>query len=627
MAYHHHATPVAFAFRYDRAPRRRNNRERHSLQRLSHSSNNDNTDIVQDDKDGCIHSLLWEESMQEMAAEALVPVFYSPEYHVNTNTQKGPPSFHRGVDPEKALKTVLRRYQKSVEGGDNSSMPTTTAQERQTSRKRLSDLILGTSVMRIRHFYTLLAKKISEDNAGGENDGIGSIRLWNESITDGVTLDMESIFGVDLDMGANSVAANIFQSESHLLGERNVNTSRRIATIRALVDLHAQYMLSQKNDNARDGDIHYLESLSFPSASERISILHSLPFFFVKILVEQYGASKTEEMAAIFNQPGPITIRRNSIKCSSDNLLCERLWNEDEITTVPLSTESLPLHSSTNQSDATAPFPTGCIQLVVNHQWSPSKKSIWSMDSWKDGWFEVQDAGSQLIVEAAEVRSDDIVIDFCAGNGGKTFALVSKMYQESGKGKGGYVIAHDIVEERLRQLRGSFERIGLSFEDCHGSNSSSSSPGIYVKTTLDEGIELHSKMADVVLVDAPCSSTGVLRRRPSQRFQLQQEAVVSKLPALQTEILSEASKLVNANGKGRLVYATCSICKHENEEVAKRFEGHADFATHWKRWDFQDHDRISSSAENSSSRHCRTLLPNKDSDGFFMARWIRLQNT
>ena len=624
-------TPVAFAVRHQ-APRRRN-QERHSLKRLNHNSNV-NAGIPDDDNDGYIYSLQWEESLREKAAEALVPVFYGPEYHVNANEDAVGSNRNitksslnnRGVDPEKALKKVLRQYQKSVEGGDNNTMPTT-VQERQTSRKRLSDLILGTSVMRIRHFYTFLAKKISKDDAFEYDDRTGPMILLEASIAAGNTLNVEPIIGVDLGMRANSVAAKMFNSKSHL-GERKVSSSHRITTTRALVDLHAQYLQSQ-NDNLREDDIRYLESHNFQSASERISILHSLPFFFVKMLVEQYGASKTENMAAIFNQPGPITIRRNSIKCPSDNLLCERLRKEDEITTVPLSTESLLIHHNVIQDAVTALFPTGCIKLVVNHQWSPSKKSIWSLDSWKDGWFEVQDTGSQLIVEAAEVSSGDIVIDFCAGNGGKTFALVSQMYQEAGegKGKGGYIIAHDIAGERLRQLRGSFDRIGLNSENLKGSHPSSSSPGIHVKTTLDEGIELHSEMADVVLVDAPCSSTGVLRRRPSQRFQLQEEEVVSKFPALQAEILTEASNLVNANGKGRLVYATCSICKHENEEVVKKFESQADFFTHWKRWDFQDYDGISSTAGDASSRHCRTLLPNQDSDGFFMARWIRLQNT
>merc|ERR1711935_1288590 len=108
-------------------------------------------------------------------------------------------------------------------------------------------------------------------------------------------------------------------------------------------------------------------------------------------------------MATIFNEPGPITVRRNAIKCPSDEILCQRLLRDDSIT-------------AQSCDPTTSLSPNGSIRFVVNDVWSPAKKSIWSLDSWKDGWFEVQDAGSQLIARATEAAGGDaIVVDYCAG--------------------------------------------------------------------------------------------------------------------------------------------------------------------------------------------------------------------
>lgn len=558
----------------------------------------------------------WEDSIRDMSAEALILVFY-PKYDSiadesagiasssNRNNTQNPSS--NGMDPEKALKKVLRRYQKTVDA------TTTTVEERHASRKRLSDLILGTSVMRLRHFYYLLLQE--ERNASQNIPSNG-----------GTYMNMEPIIGFDL---GKSTAQILFSTDQSSGTKDGAVSQRRIKTVRAMVDFQAQYLTLQ---NQAQNDSHYslLENNEFQTDSEKISVFYSLPLFFVEMLVEQHGASKTEKLAAVFNQPGPITIRRNFIKCPSDKVLCERLWNEDGVTAIPLSKQPLSDADSSNLPLRSLIFPSGCIRLVVGGEdsWSPSKKSIWSMQAWKDGWFEVQDAGSQWIVEAAEVHGGDVVVDYCAGNGGKTFALASQMHQEMNRGSSpsprGYVIAHDIVEERLRQLQGSFERIGLvSSKDCCDSGET---PAV-VKTTLDSGVRLNKGMADVVLVDAPCSSTGVLRRRPSQRFKLKEEELKHSFPSLQLSILNEASELVKPNDNGRLIYATCSICEQENENVVNMFESQDSFTEKWERWDFAENAEllVEPSSNDNSMRHCRTLLPNaNDCDGFFMARWRRL---
>ncbi len=533
----------------------------------------------------------WEESMKRMAAEALFPVFY-PSNHVisapgtgtgDDNNLKNMQSKNT-LDPEKALKKLLRRYQKDL------SSQTTTVKQRQASRKLMADLVLGTSIMRLRHYHTLIA--VLESNQ-------------IESKAYGISLkDVEPI--VDLWESYHCCEANEVE-----------RMDCRMKIVRAMVDIHSEYMTASDRIKAecnRDDtptpiqadSLLLLEYTNSKNPAERISILQSLPIFFVELLIEQYGEEITEQMAIVFNEPGPITIRQNRIKSPSVELLCKRLLKEHSITAIPGNIPGLLI----GEKQVSSISPKGCIRLLVDDSWSPSKTSIWSLHAWKDGWFEVQDAGSQVIVEATEATSGDTVVDFCAGNGGKTFALASQMYD---KKVGSKIVAHDIVEERLRQLKGSFGRIGLA----SSSDSVSALSNVTVATTSDAGISLKERMADVVLVDAPCSSTGVLRRRPSQRFKLDKNEIVNEFPSLQLSILKKGAKLVK-NG-GRLLYATCSITHYENEDVVKAFESSDEFAHDWERWNFDDESETS-----CELRHCRALLPTMDgSDGFFMARWRR----
>jgi 16S rRNA (cytosine967-C5)-methyltransferase len=143
------------------------------------------------------------------------------------------------------------------------------------------------------------------------------------------------------------------------------------------------------------------------------------------------------------------------------------------------------------------------------------------MPAWKDGWFEVQDAGSQFIVASTEIVPGETVVDYCAGNGGKTLAMLSHIAASCSsqdmdmdntirsQHPTTVLWAHDIVRQRLAQLEGSLARVGVH-------------PSIDLRVT-DQKDELEHGMADVVLVDAPCSSCGALRRRPSHRWTLQSD--------------------------------------------------------------------------------------------------------
>jgi 16S rRNA (cytosine967-C5)-methyltransferase len=309
--------------------------------------------------------------------------------------------------------------------------------------------------------------------------------------------------------------------------------------------------------------------------------------------------------------------------------------------------------------------PRGCLRLPS----APHKRSIWSMGAWKDGWFEVQDMGSQIIVQATEAIWGETIVDYCAGNGGKTLALASKMHDhkfqkrnqdickniaisatanfssnddfgDSGSNHS-IIFAHDISDERIRQLQGSFQRAGIASsskrndgnDQCDGHHYHQQN--IKIVTTANAKEDLFEQMADVVLVDAPCSSSGVLRRRPSQRWDIDPTEVHHALPALQLEILQNASKLVKPGG--RLVYATCSILKWENENVVKEFEQQQQVSDDpndgdlWIRWNFHDDNNECHSSSKLSEQamdnsislpHCKYLLPHcHNSDGFFIARW------
>ena len=189
------------------------------------------------------------------------------------------------------------------------------------------------------------------------------------------------------------------------------------------------------------------------------------------------------------------------------------------------------------------------------------------MPAWKDGWFEVQDAGSQFIVASTEIVPGETVVDYCAGNGGKTLAMLSRLAALcSGQADIDNTIhslhpttvlwAHDIVRQRLAQLEGSLARTGVH-------------PSIDLRVT-DLKDELEHGTADLVLVDAPCSSCGALRRRPSHRWTLQSDELTRHFPTTQLEILQQAARLVRPGG--RLVYATCSISHWENEDVVAAWE-------------------------------------------------------
>lgn len=425
------------------------------------------------------------------------------------------------------------------------------------------------------------------------------------------------------------------------------------------------------------------------NSSTWLSIQYSLPPFLTKSLLSQYGYERAKQICILTNRPGPITLRRNAIRFPrTDDELCNWLMEEDGIDVRRLHWEEdkfsfgLGMIASSDGSDnyvvggsssgpGTVGPPNGAMQLMNDKPLTAvdttvieqRRKSIWSTKGWKNGYFEVQDAGSQVIVQSLEVVPGMSILDYCAGNGGKTLGLASSImanaaaaHHDSGEGQSNYyskIVAHDVVEERLRQIEGSMARAG--FVAIHSSGSDGKMDGrrqsyiaqnnhshfnctieITASTDLSDGYvnssSLPSRFFNAVLVDAPCSSTGVLRRRPSQRWDLSEEQIYDALPKLQLEILERAASFVREDG-GRLVYSTCSLLREENECVAKMFESSDIFMDGgFERWDFVPID-MSNDIENCGvfskgrSSHSISILPSESgSDGFFIARWRRVRN-
>ncbi|HWE22618.1 MAG TPA: RNA methyltransferase [Myxococcales bacterium] len=252
----------------------------------------------------------------------------------------------------------------------------------------------------------------------------------------------------------------------------------------------------------------------------------SLPRWLAALWAEQLGPPQTRELAAALNQRAPLTVRANLLKNTRDEL---RAILEAE----------------------------GC--RVEPTRWSPhgltftGRTNVFALKAFKAGRFEVQDEGSQLVAEACGARPGQLAVDACAGAGGKALALAAEM------GNRGKIVACDRDGRRLQEFRLRARRDGV-----HNWEARTVPEGSSGESRIDD---LRAK-ADVVLVDAPCSGLGALRRNPDARWRMD-AAEVDSFPPRQREILARYATLVRASGL--LVYATCSINRRENEDVRAWF--------------------------------------------------------
>lgn len=581
-------------------------------------------------------STSWEERLRREATEALLPVFFPTSFA--SSTSRNGPMEHSPITAEASLKRLLReKYQCPQKGFDSDRYQNISVNE---SRGRLAALILGTSVMRLRHWYIVVSQ-----------DGFIIHHGAKFPIPHPLDHSLLSLVTENDPLDVSEV-----ENQGHITEEALL--------VRAMVDEHARYLSSSGNHT-----LPILPSNSFRGTE--LSIQYSLPPFFASSLLLQYGYTQAQKICALMNSPGPITLRRNAIQFPGSNVdLCKWLWEEDGIKAESCNRlhpcRDSKVLSATLTRDGSNRYVVGSSSIpgsilppdeairilppesidATSVERRRSIKSIWSMRGWQNGYFEVQDAGSQIITQSLEVRPGESILDYCAGNGGKSFGLASAVLNTPPTGGGhsndecgarkdsssrhSKIVAHDVVDERLRQIKGSLKRVGFTArvddsndddtvyvaQNRHGDCECTFQ--ISTSSDLDAGIDCIASRFDAVLVDAPCSSTGVLRRRPTQRWDLTEKQMYEELPKLQLEVLEKAASFVVEGG--RLVYSTCSLLMEENACVARKFE-QSKVGSGFERWDFSLVPSDDSLL--SEDGHTLALLPSEISDGFFIARWKR----
>jgi 16S rRNA (cytosine967-C5)-methyltransferase len=222
----------------------------------------------------------------------------------------------------------------------------------------------------------------------------------------------------------------------------------------------------------------------------------------------------------------------------------------------------------------------------------------------EQGLVEVQDEGSQLLALLTGARRGEMVVDFCAGAGGKTLALGAQMRNT------GRLYAFDVSGHRLAALKPRLARSGLA--NVHPAQ---------IAHERDDRVKRLAGKIDRVLVDAPCSGSGTLRRNPDLKWRQDADAVTA-LASTQAAILAAAARLVKPGG--RLVYATCSVLEAEGEAVAREFDaaGGAQFVR-LAAVDALQRAQVEGAESLVSGNELRLWTHRHATDGFFAALWQR----
>jgi tRNA/rRNA cytosine-C5-methylase len=265
------------------------------------------------------------------------------------------------------------------------------------------------------------------------------------------------------------------------------------------------------------GILSKLDKKTFPTKA----IEHSVPDWLAGLFEKELGAKWEKEMSAL-NEQAPVILRANSLKISVENLV--EILKEEGVNSFVLR----------GYPDA--------VQLE-------EKKNVFLTSAFKEGFFEVQDASSQKIAELLDVKEGMRVVDACAGAGGKTLHIAALMKNK------GQIIALDIYEWKLAELKRRAKRAGA----------------FNIETRFIEDNKVIKRLhntADRLLIDAPCSGLGVLKRNPDSKWKIDED-FINRIKTVQENILQNYSKILKKGGK--MVYATCSILPSENGEQVRKF--------------------------------------------------------
>ncbi len=298
---------------------------------------------------------------------------------------------------------------------------------------------------------------------------------------------------------------------------------------------------------------------------EHISTFYSHPRWLVDRWVKRYGVEETQRLCEANNSIPPLSIRANLLKTTREEL-SEKLQQE-------------------NVSSQPGRLSSSSLSIVI-------RDDLASLEGYRKGLFQVQDESSVLVSDILEPRPGETIVDLCSGPGGKTTHIAELMEDE------GLVIAVDIRRSRLKFVLDNAGRLGLNI----------------IVGVVADGQFFGARSADRILVDAPCSGLGVLRRRADLRWRMSEKEIVN-LSGLQLALLLSAADSVRAGGI--LVYSTCTIEPEENELVVSRFlELRGDYR-------LEDAGGFVASSLVDEEGYYRTLPHKQGLDGAFAARLVK----
>lgn len=313
------------------------------------------------------------------------------------------------------------------------------------------------------------------------------------------------------------------------------------------------------------------EKANYPTKEENLvrhlSLQYYHPEWMIKRWLKRFGPEATINLCQFNNQSAILSLRTNTLKTNRENLL-EVLATEGAVC---------------KKSEWT---PEGI--LCESHQ------GMGSFDSLTEGLFQVQDESSMLVAHVLDPKPGEFIIDTCSAPGGKTTHIAALMHN---KGK---ILALDIYEHKLDRIKENADRLGIDMIETQ---------------LLDATLigDLYANQADRVLVDAPCSGLGVLRRKPDARWR-KTSKLLHELPILQMNILKSAAQTVKPGGV--LVYSTCTIEPDENQNIVEQFlKENPEFVL--------DHTSEYLPKTSKYGEMVQLLPQTEGVDGFFIARMKR----
>jgi 16S rRNA (cytosine967-C5)-methyltransferase len=360
----------------------------------------------------------------------------------------------------------------------------------------------------------------------------------------------------------------------HLAGSGSGARERRLAILGFSGD--RDFLKSALNDQEKAW-LDQCDAVDPASLSERHR--HNLPEWLVAPLKEQLG-EEFWPLVESLNAPAPLDVRVNALADKREDVREELRLAGLRSTPTPYSPWGLRLEG---------------------------KPALTKLDAFARGAIEVQDEGSQLLALLTDARRGQMVVDFCAGAGGKTLALGAMMRNT------GRLYAFDVSAHRLDNLKPRLARSKLS--NVHPAA---------IAHERDERIKRLAGKIDRVIVDAPCSGLGTLRRNPDLKWRQSPEAL-AELTAKQAAILASAARLLKPDG--RIVYATCSLLRAEDEDIADAFTAaHPDFRR------LSVRELLESARVGDAGKLCTEggqdlrLWPHRHAtDGFYAAVWQKVQ--